>query len=142
MRLCKQLDGLWWLKSIYTQWNFNHLCLHLHRSWTVGEPTWRLGIFRHCSNARSLTCKPNQEQKKIQRVTNWILMEQNIFWNHWYEFWRGFSPEEIPYTTTNDLKTSNNGNHRLPMHEGEFEIQNRLDPRKSQQDIQDLNTCS
>ena len=53
-----------------------------------------------------------------------------------------FLPEKIPYTTTNDLKTSNNGNHRLPMHEGEFEIQNRLDPRKSQQDIQDLNTCS
>ena len=51
-----------------------------------------------------------------------------------------FRPEETPYTTTNNLKTSNSGNHRLSMHEGEVEIKNRLNPRKSQQDIQNLNT--
>lgn len=50
-----------------------------------------------------------------------------------------FSPEEIPYTTANYLKTSYNSNHRLgTMPKGEVEIQNRLDPCKSQQDIQNL----
>ena len=50
-----------------------------------------------------------------------------------------FSPEEIPYTTANYLKTSYNSKHRLcTMLEGELEIQNRLDPCKSQQDIQNL----
>lgn len=106
--------------TIYSQ-NSNRLYLHPHRSWMVMEQTWMLCTY--CSNARSLICFQRT------RPRNTGISDMYFFFT-----WKN--------STKKNLKTINNFNHRLFMHEGEFEIQNGLYPCKSQHDIQNLNTCS